>query len=117
MAEVQHVCDLFHCMPGRDVMMAENQHGGMRLKEGEDRRLFPVLQQTSKPYQEHHPQGDLWLQSMWKEGGRLDSADSVRTLQLSHSVSIVRQDSNLCQQHSPKGDMLTAVHCRTKVGI
>ena len=58
-------------------MMVENQHGGMRLKEGEDRRLFPVLQQTSKPYQEHHPQGDLWLQSMWKEGGHLSFAESV----------------------------------------
>lgn len=51
-------------------MMAENtQNGGVRLKEGHDRRLFPVLQQAGKPYQEIHPTGDQWLQSMWKEGG------------------------------------------------
>lgn len=49
-------------------MMAENQNGGMKLKEGHDRRLFPVLQQTGKPYQEVHPEGDQWLRSMWKEG-------------------------------------------------
>lgn len=49
--------------------MAENTlNGGVRLKEGHDQRLFPVLQQSGKPYQEHHPEGDRWLQSMWKEG-------------------------------------------------
>lgn len=54
---------------GKEVMMAENtQSGGLRLKEGQDRRLFSVLQQTGRPYQEHHPEGDFWLQSMWKEG-------------------------------------------------
>lgn len=55
---------------GKEVMMAENMQNGMvRLKEGgEGRGLFPVLQPSGNPYAEAHPRGDLWLQSMWKEG-------------------------------------------------
>lgn len=50
--------------------MAENMQNGMvRLKEGgEGRGLFPVLQPQGNPYVESHPTGDVWLQSMWKEG-------------------------------------------------
>lgn len=59
-------------------MMAENMQNGMvRLREGgEGSGLFPVLQPKGNPYAESHPTGDLWLQSMWKEG-RVHSLRSI----------------------------------------
>ncbi|KAL3152201.1 hypothetical protein ABBQ32_001288 [Trebouxia sp. C0010 RCD-2024] len=110
------VFDDYNVATGRDVMMAENMQNGMvRLKEGgEGRGLFPVLQPQGNPYVESHPTGDVWLQSMWKEGKAKAAGPEVKRGR-SDLAEVLWQSSNPYKDGRSLGDQWLDAKGRQRV--